>query len=79
MYYLSKSRPSIKNGRSRFSLSTTIGFQGFGSTYQSYFDGVMSHVHYVDGTQYAASDFVLQIAQLENGKLILPSKCNLWK
>ena len=47
----------LRMGEAGSAYQQQIGFQGFGSTYQSYFDGVMSHVHYVDGTQYAASDF----------------------
>jgi len=34
-----------------------IGVQGYGSTYQSYFDGVMSHVNFIDGTTYTPSAF----------------------
>ena len=34
-----------------------IGFQGYGSTYQSYFDGSMSHINFVDGLQLDASAF----------------------
>jgi len=47
----------LRMGEGGSSHQQQIGFQGFGSTYQSYFDGVMSHVHYIDGTQYAASTF----------------------
>ena len=47
----------LRMGEAGSAYQQQIGFQGFGSTYQSYFDGVMSHVHYVDGTQYSASDF----------------------
>ena len=37
----------------------TIGAQTYngGSNYSSYFDGLMSHVHFVDGTAYDASAF----------------------
>ena len=34
-----------------------------------YYDGSMSHVHFIDGTQYAASDLVKQILQQEYGNL----------
>jgi len=34
-----------------------IGFQGYGSTFQSYFLGVMSHVNFVDAAQLTPSSF----------------------
>jgi len=59
----------LRMGEGGSSHQQQIGFQGFGSTYQSYFDGVMSHVHYIDGTQYAASDFGSQDATTGEWKI----------
>ena len=47
----------LRMGEAGAAYQQQIGFQGYGSTFQSYFDGIMSHVIYIDGTQYAASDF----------------------
>ena len=43
-----------------FAISTSADTMKFGSGGQgpsNYFNGVMSHVHFIDGTQYAASEF----------------------
>jgi hypothetical protein len=47
----------LRMGEAGSAYQQQIGFQGFGSTYQSYFDGVMSHVHYVDGSALAPTVF----------------------
>ena len=61
----------LRMGEAGSAYQQQIGFQGFGSTYQSYFDGVMSHVHYTDGYTYAASDFGSTDSTTGNGELIL--------
>ena len=56
----SKNNPS-QNQEFPFSHSGTphfIGVQFYaGSTYSHYYDGSMSHVHFIDGTAYPASTF----------------------
>mgnify|MGYP001170426776 CR=1 FL=1 len=40
-----------------FNLSGTVNTVGFLSGHSAYFDGLMSHVHFIDGTAYDASAF----------------------
>ena len=39
------------------SASLTIGANNTGSGYSNYFDGLMTHIHFIDGTAYQATDF----------------------
>ena len=47
----------VRMGEAGSAQQQQLGVQGYGSTYQSYFDGVMSHVHFIDGTAYDATAF----------------------